>query len=216
MLVAGGGRVEHLRTVQRWRQRNQRGEGARLKDELIEAAMRILDKAPGVQLSLRMVAKEAGVAAPSVYRHFPDAKATMAEIVLQCWSQLGDRLVRASLDAGQGSPLDALKAEMSAFVRYAMERPSRYQLLFALSSDPEHDLEGPVRPAFRPIRESVEAIAAGGGKVPTGNSFAAALMLLSLAHGRIGLAHLAPNRRGNHAAGVEAFVLETLEILFGA
>jgi len=38
------------------RQRNQRGEGARLKDELVEAAMRILDKSPGGQLSLRMVA----------------------------------------------------------------------------------------------------------------------------------------------------------------
>ena len=196
------------------RQRNQRGEGARLKNELIEAAMRILDKAPGVQLSLRMVAKEAGVAAPSVYRHFPDANGMMAEIVRECWSQMGERLVEASANAGQDRPFDVLKAEMSAFVRYAMERPSRYQLLFALSSDPEHDLVSPVRPAFRPIRESVEAIATGGGKVPTGDSFAASLMLLSLAHGRIGLAHLAPNRRGNHAAGVEAFVLEALDILF--
>ena len=203
------------RTLEK-RQRNQRGEGARLRDELIEAAMRILDRAPGMQLSLRMVAKEAGVAAPSVYRHFPDAKAMIGGIVRECWSQMGDRLVNAASDMGTESPFDALKAEMSAFVRYAMERPSRYQLLFALSSDPEHDLEGPVRPAFRPIRESIEAIATGGGKVPTADSFAAALMLLSLAHGRIGLAHLAPNRRGNHAAGVEAFVLETLEILFGA
>jgi AcrR family transcriptional regulator len=197
------------------RQRNQRGEGARLKDELVEAAMRILDLRPGVQLSLRMVAKEAGVAAPSVYRHFPDANAMMAEIVRECWSQMGERLVEAAANAGQDAPFDALKAKMCAFVRYAMERPSRYQLLFALSSDPEHDLEGPVRPAFRPIRDSVEAIAVGGGEVPTGDSFAAALMILSLAHGRIGLARLAPNRRGNHAAGVEAFVLETLEILFG-
>ena len=202
------------RTLEK-RQRNQRGEGARLKDELIEAAMRILDKAPGVKPSLRMVAKEAGVAAPSVYRHFPDANAMMAEIVRECWSQMGERLVEAAANAGQDAPFDGLKAMMSAFVRYALERPSRYQLLFALSSDPEHDLEGPVRPAFRPISDSVEAIAVGGGKVPTGDSFAAALMLISLAHGRIGLAHLAPNRRGNHAAGVEAFVLETLEILFG-
>jgi AcrR family transcriptional regulator len=41
------------------RQRNQRGAGARLKDELIDAAMRILDRNPDAQLSLRMVAKEA-------------------------------------------------------------------------------------------------------------------------------------------------------------
>lgn len=197
------------------RQRNQRGEGARLKDELVAAAMRILDRAPGARLSLRMVAKEAGVAAPSVYRQFPDAQAMIAEIVRQCWSQMGERMGEAATRAGQASPLEALRAKMCAFVQYAMERPSRYQLLFALSSDPEHDLDGPVRPAFRPLRESIEAIAAGGGKVPTGDAFSAALMLISLAHGRIGLAHLAPNRPGNHAAGVEQFVLESLDILFG-
>lgn len=196
------------------RKRNQRGDGARLKDELIEAAMRILDRAPGVQLSLRMVAKEAGVAAPSVYRQFPDASAMMAEIVRECWAQMGERLVEAGANAGDQAPFAALKAKMSAFVRYAMERPSRYQLLFALSSDPEHDLEGPVRPAFRPIRKAIEAIAADGGKVPTGDAFGAALTIISLAHGRIGLAHLAPNRPGNHAAGVEKFVLETLDSHF--
>jgi len=156
------------------------------------------------------------VAAPSVYRHFTDVIAMMAEIVRTCWSQLGDRLSEAAVSAGEDAPYDALKAIVGAFVRYAMERPSRYQLLFALSSDPEHDLEGPVRPAFRPIRETIEAIAARGGPVPTGDSFAAALMLISLAHGRIGLAHLAPNRRGNHAASVETFMLEMLELLFGS
>ena len=196
------------------RQRNQRGEGTRLKDELIDAAMRILDRSPDAHLSLRMVAKEAGVAAPSVYRHFPDAKAMVAEIVRVCWAQMGERMDEATASDGSQVPLDVLKAKMRAFVRYAMERPSRYQLLFALSSGPEHDLVSPVRPAFRPMRELIEAIAAGGGKVPTGDSFSAALLLLSLAHGRIGLAHLAPNRRGNHAAGVEEFVLETLDILF--
>ena len=45
-------------------------------------------------------------------------------------------------------------------------------------------------------------------------TMATALLVLSLAHGRIALAHLALNRRGNTAAGVEAFVLETLDLLF--
>ena len=196
------------------RKRNQRGEGARLRDELIEAAMRILDRSPHALLTLRTVAKEAGVAAPSVYRHFPDAKAMMAEIVRECWSQMGNRLVSASLDAGQGSPFEALKAKMSAFVRYAMERPSRYQLLFAPSYNPEHDLDGPLRPAYRPVLESIKAIAAEGGKLPVGDTISAALLVISLTHGRIALAHLAPRRPGNRAPEVEHFVLETLAFLF--
>lgn len=196
------------------RQRNQRGEGARLKDELIEAAMRILDRSPAAQLSLRMVAKEAGVAAPSVYRHFPDAKAMMTEIARECWSQMGDRLVGVTKDRGEVAPFDALQARMSAFVRYAMDRPSRYQLLFAPSYDPEHDLDGPLRPAYRPVLESIEAIAAEGDRLPAGDPVSTALLTISLAHGRIALAHLAPRRPGNFAPEVEAFVLETLEFLF--
>lgn len=204
----------HLTKTIEKRQRNQRGEGARLKDELIEAAMRILDRSPAAQLSLRMVAKEAGVAAPSVYRHFPDAKAMMAEIVRECWSQMGDRLVGVAKDSDQDAPFDELKAKMSAFVRYAMERPSRYQLLFAPSFDPEHDIEGPLRPAYRPVLESIEAIAASGGRLPAGDAVSTALLTISLAHGRIALAHLAPRRPGNFAPEVEAFVLDTLNLLF--
>ena len=196
------------------RQRNQRGEGARLKDELIDAAMRILDRSPDVQLSLRMVAKEAGVAAPSVYRHFSDVRAMMAEIVRVCWFQMGDRLVGASADTAASRPLDALKAQMRAYVRYAMERPSRYQLLFSRSYDPEHDIASPLRPAFRPVREMIEQVAAAGGKLPTGDAVSSALMMISLAHGRIALAHLAPLRPGNFAPDIEEFVLEALDSLF--
>jgi AcrR family transcriptional regulator len=198
------------------RQRNQRGEGARLKDELIEAAMRLLDRSPNAQLSLRMVAKEAGIAAPSVYRHFADVNAMMAEFIRVCWSQMGEHLNAATKDLEPAEPLDALKAKMAAFVRYAMDRPSRYQLLFAPSYRPEHDLDGPLRPAFRQVRESVEAIAASGAKLPARDAFTSALMLISLAHGRIALAHLAPQRQGNFAPDVEAFVLETLDLLFAA
>ena len=196
------------------RQRNQRGEGARLKDELIEAAMRILDRSPDAQLSLRMVAKEAGVAAPSVYRHFTDVRAMMADIVRVCGAQRGEHVVRADRDCAEDKPLDALKAKMSAYVQYAMERPSRYQLLFARSYDPEHNIDGPLRPAFRPVRKKIEAIAASGGKVPAQDPFAAALLIISLAHGRIALAHLAPLRPGNFAPDVEAFVQDALERMF--
>jgi AcrR family transcriptional regulator len=196
------------------RQRNQRGEGARLKDELIEAAMRILDRSPDAQLSLRMVAKEAGVAAPSVYRHFTDVRAMMAEIARVCWAQMGENVVTAAQDCAEDKALDALKAKMSAYVRYAMERPSRYQLLFARSYDPEHNIDGPLRPAFRPVRKTIEAIAVSGGKVPAQDSFTAALLIISLAHGRIALAHLAPLRPGNFAPDVEAFVQEALERMF--
>lgn len=196
------------------RQRNQRGEGGLLKDELIEAAMRLLDTRPGVQLSLRMVAKEAGVAAPSVYRHFADVRAMMTEIARECWLLMASEIAKAAQDASAPTPLDELKVKMSAFVHYAMERPSRYQLLFDFSGGFEGDHDGPIRPAYRAVLESIEAIADSGQELPGRDPVSAALLVISLAHGRIALAHLAPRRPGNLAPGVESSVLEMLDFLF--
>lgn len=176
--------------------------------------MRLLDMRPGVQLSLRMVAKEAGVAAPSVYRHFPDVTAMMTEIVRECWSLMAEEIAKAARDARAETPLAELKVKMSAYVHYAMERPSRYQLLFDFSGGFENDIDGPLRPAYRAVLESIEAIAVSGKALPGHDPVSTTLLVISLAHGRIALAHLAPRRPGNLAAGVETFVLETLDFLF--
>ena len=198
------------------RQRNQRGDGTRLKDELVQAAMRILDRAPAAVLSLRMVAREAGVAAPSVYPHFKDADTLMSEIVRTCWQQLGAEMSEA---AGRvdGAGFATLKAQMSAYVRYAMERPSRYQLLFAMrprEADSLRDLPGLVQPAYRNVLASIELMLRSGRALPTADAVDATMLTLSLAHGRIALAHTAPHRPGNSTTGVQSFVIGMLERLF--
>jgi AcrR family transcriptional regulator len=198
------------------RQRNQRGEGARLREELIEAAMRILDRSPATVLSLRMVAREAGVAAPSVYAHFSDAQHLTTEIVRECWRQLGDEMVAAGETLGQEPPRSLLRAQMSAYVRYAMERPSRYQLLFAMQPSDANEanaIPGLVQPAFRKVRDALRAILKAEGMPSSDNGFTLALRLLSLVHGRIALAQLAPWRKGNDTEGVEAFAIEALDAI---
>ena len=137
------------------RQRNQRGEGGRLREELIEAAIRILDGSPATVLSLRMVAKEAGVAAPSVYAHFADAQQLFSAIVRECWNQMGQAMEAAAGGLAVGDPTGQLKQQLGAYVRYAMERPSRYQLLFAMQpidAGETHTLPPLVQPAFRKVR----------------------------------------------------------------
>ena len=151
------------------RQRNQRGEGSKLREELIQAAMRILDRAPASALSMRMVAREAGVAAPSVYAHFADAESLMVAIVRECWSQLGDAMTQSAALVDSDDPFRTLKAEMSAYVRYAMDRPSRYQLLYAFQPiEPERfsDLPGLLRPAYRNVLTCITQLAAQGVKLP--------------------------------------------------
>jgi len=198
------------------RQRNQRGEGSRLRDELIAAAMRILDRTPATVLSLRIVAKEAGVAAPSVYAHFTDAKHLVNEIVRECWRQLGEEMLRATDGALDQDGRAILERQLAAYVRNAMERPSRYQLLFALQPidiDNPHDLPSLVQPAFRMVRDTLRSMEVTGGELAQDDSFSLALHIISLVHGRIALAHLAPWRVGNEAAGIVAFVHDALDRL---
>lgn len=199
------------------RKRNRRGEGALLRDELIQAAMRILDRAPATQLSLRMVAREAGIAAPSVYPHFADARTMMSEIVRECWRQMAVIMAEAARETARASAFERLKNQMAAFVHYAMARPSRYQLLFAMQPiEPEDasQMEGYLKPVYRQVIETLEAYRNEGGVLPASDLTSSALLVISLAHGRIALAHLAPVRLGNSAPHVEAFVRDLLDRIF--
>lgn len=196
------------------RQRNQRGEGARLRDEVIEAAMRILDRAPATELSLRMVAKEAGVAAPSLYRQFADADTMIKEIMRECWQQLASEMSAASHQVPELPPLARLHVQMNAYIQYAMLRPSRYQLLFAPNAKLEGEQDGPMRPASRATRELIEEHQAAGGRIPGVDAISATVFTLSFVHGRIGLAHLAPARPTNSPAAVQQFVRDGIERMF--
>jgi AcrR family transcriptional regulator len=199
------------------RQRNQRGEGARLRRELLEAAMRVLDRSPTIRLSLRAVAGEAGVKPPSVYAHFANADDMMGAIIRECWNQMGEAMSLRALEASSSCPFTALKAQMSAYVRYAMERPSRYQLLFALGSmgmAGSRELPGPVLPASRNVLPALERMEVIGYKLPMQDLLASGVLILSIAHGRIALAQTAPHLNGNSARGVETFVLRALESMF--
>jgi AcrR family transcriptional regulator len=199
------------------RRQNQRGEGPRLRLEIMQAAMRILDRAPATQLSLRMVAKEAGVTPPAVYAHFPDAKTMMIAIASECWRQLADEMSLASRKAGPASAFASLKIQVGAYVRYAMGRPSRYQLLFAfypIDAETSRYLPRPAEPVYLKVNELIDRFVAEGGALPAPDSHAATMLVLALTHGRIALAHTTPDRPWNQPEEVAGFVTEILDRLF--
>ena len=72
------------------RQRNPRGQGERLRDDIIEAASALLADPAAPPLTLRAVAREVGVAATSVYLHFDDIDSLTLAVV----NHLFDELIR--------------------------------------------------------------------------------------------------------------------------
>src|SRR4051812_21337363 len=108
---------------------NPRGAGARLRDELLDAATRLLDAGGRhTTLTLRGVAREAGVAAPSVYPHFGDLDALVLELIRRHLADLTE-VVRSAV-AGEGTPVGALRAAAHAYVEWGLARPGPYTVVF--------------------------------------------------------------------------------------
>lgn len=114
----------------RARDRNPRGSGARLRDEIIEAGIALIDDAAGpATLTLRGIARAAGIAAPSIYPHFADLQTVTDAILERSFTELEDRVADAIDDAPD--PVAALLAGCAAYVQFGWDRRARYQLMFA-------------------------------------------------------------------------------------
>ncbi|MEV4313844.1 TetR/AcrR family transcriptional regulator [Actinocrispum sp. NPDC049592] len=112
------------------RSRNRRGEGARLRDEIVAAAAGLIDETGDESaVTLRSVARRVGIAAPSIYRHFPDQPSIMLALVQQEFDGLAEQL-RAALDAAGADPVERLFAGCNAYLQFAEDHPSRYRLMF--------------------------------------------------------------------------------------
>src|ERR1700744_4167671 len=116
------------------RTRNPRGSGGRLADEIVAAAIALVDESgdPSV-LTLRGIARRAGITAPAIYAHFPDLAPVTAGLLDASFEELRDT-VRAAMD-GQGDPVTALVAAGLAYVEFGWRHPARYRLMFAAGGE---------------------------------------------------------------------------------
>ncbi|WP_285643270.1 TetR/AcrR family transcriptional regulator [Lentzea sp. NBRC 102530] len=112
------------------RRRNRRGEGGKLRDEIIAAAVALLDEGGDERaVTLRSVARKAGIAAPSIYPHFADQPSIMLAVV----QQEMDALTAALKEAGDNAPQGArarLFAVCNAYLDFARVHPQRYRIMF--------------------------------------------------------------------------------------
>ncbi|MFJ5837643.1 TetR/AcrR family transcriptional regulator [Streptomyces shenzhenensis] len=112
------------------RTRNRRGEGAKLRDEIIAAAVELLDEHGDERaITLRSVARRIGIAAPSIYPHFPDQPAIMLAVVRQEFDRLAATL-RAAAEEGGQDPRQRLLAVCHAYLDLAQTHPERYRTMF--------------------------------------------------------------------------------------
>lgn len=112
------------------RARNRRGEGARLRDEIVAGAVALLDETGDeTAVTLRAVARRVGIAAPSIYRHFADQPGIMLAVVEQAFDELTAELRTAQAAAGW-DPRARLFAVCTGYLEFARKHPGRYRTMF--------------------------------------------------------------------------------------
>jgi len=127
------------------RVRNPQGQGSRLRAELIAAADAILARTGDVEgLSLRAVAREVGIATPSIYLHFPDKSALVRAVLEARFAELAEAVSSAVLK--ETEPAAQLRAGCLAYCRFATEHPNAYRVLFGRVPSPPPEPDEPPLP----------------------------------------------------------------------
>ncbi|KTE05108.1 TetR/AcrR family transcriptional regulator [Sphingopyxis sp. H115] len=173
-----------------------------LRAAVIAAGLKRLEAGDGGELGLRALARDVGVSATALYRHFPDKEALLDALADEGLRRLGALQAQAWLKAGGG--IAGFKATGTAYVRFAHDEPALFRLSFTRQMPDRKEGGDGGEVAYNLLRAGVgEALP--GVKDPD----TAALHAWSLVHG---LAMLVLDRRIEWDEGK---VAEVVGLTFG-
>ena len=125
--MAGSSRASKPRT------RSERGQGHQLREELLVAAVHHLGGLGSDEpVSLRAIARAAGVSPNAVYLHFSDRDELLVAVLDRLFAQLAhvrDEAERAATSAG-GGPWEQLLARSLSYVTWGLREPGSYRVLY--------------------------------------------------------------------------------------
>ncbi|MEV7602829.1 TetR/AcrR family transcriptional regulator [Kitasatospora sp. NPDC089797] len=197
------------------RKRNRWGEGEQLRGEILAAASRLLSELGGEDgLTIRGVARAAGIAPASIYQHFSDRAALVAGLTEHEFARLRVTMEAAEHRVDAGDVVGRVRAMIHASCRFAVENPGHYRLMTA---------DGPPRtaPGARPsgpLHDVIDLLVAGfarcaeAGVALRVTAERAAVIAFVGAHGRVAL--FQDSAEHNDADSVTAFVDEFVSLVF--
>ena len=154
------------------RTRARRGEGHRLRGEIIAAASSLLaELGDANQLSMRAVAAAVGVTPPSIYRHFADKQALLVAVLRERWDELREALAKAAADVDD--PFEALRRIGLTYLDFAEGHPGHYRVLFSAAAPAgvsEERAQHPAGAAFSILLDAVQRCLDAGASVPPGRT----------------------------------------------
>ena len=142
-----------------------------LRQKLLDVTEEIILENGVDGFTLREAARRAGVSPAAPAHHFRDARGLLTAVALLGFREFGEALRKAD-EAGGADPESRLHEQGLAYVRFALEHPARFQLMFreekldamneefaAAAKQSYEVLEGAVRaatgtPPAQPLSES--------------------------------------------------------------
>lgn len=96
---------------------------------LLQEGLKLLDTQGIEGITIRAVARNAGVAHSAPANHFPNRRAMLTAIAAAVFSDLADLTIEAITDLAD-KPAQAIQAFAEACFQFAFDTPHRYQLLW--------------------------------------------------------------------------------------
>lgn len=108
-----------------------RAEGAATRDGLVAAGRAHLDEHGLDGLTLRAIARRAGVSHGAPLRHFPGVDHLLAAVATSAFRDLHRFVVEAADEAGDdATAVERLAAAARGYVRFALSHPGPFELMF--------------------------------------------------------------------------------------
>lgn len=160
-------------------------DAAPTRAAIVAAAGELLESGGLEAVTLRSVGAASGVSRSAPYRHFADKAGLLRALALRTLTELSEHVRQAAESDG---PRSSLHRGCVAYVRYALERPHHYQLIFGdfPMPVPPPEIEAAADDGMRALHELVKS-AQAHDDLGAGSPRELATILWVLLHG---LAHL--------------------------
>jgi len=154
-----------------------------LRRKVLDAALELVADGGIDELSIREVARRAGVTHQAPYHHFRDRAAILAAIAEEGFTRLRDSMIAAI----EAAPLRAdarFEACGLGYFRFAAEHPAHFRIMFRSEShDPRRaEIQRAAGDAMRVLFQCVLS-AQTAGLAPAGDPWPLVIMSWSTAHG---------------------------------
>ena len=138
------------------RPRSRRGEGETLRADLLAATERLMIETGSAAVSIRAIADAVGVTPPSIYLHFPD-KDSLILAVCERHFEAFDSVIE---EAGRSTddPVESLRRRGRAYVRFGLENPEPYRILFMTRNESAQQQDVVVGAGARAFQHLVDAV----------------------------------------------------------